>query len=66
MITDQNAHETKMWLLWFHLSSQKMPSIWKDVCSVWKGQLLQGGLQKWEEQQDVQHRPGKRPVPKGR
>ena len=55
MKTDQNTHETKIWLMWFKLSGQKIPGIWKDVCSVQKNEPPQGGLQKWEEQIDAQH-----------
>ena len=36
MRTDQNAPETELQVLWLSSSTQIMPSIWKDVCSMWK------------------------------
>ena len=46
MRTDQNACDMEMEVWWFHSSIHMMPSIWKDVCSMWKNQPLQRGLQK--------------------
>ena len=48
--TCKTAHKKKIHTLHSGPQTEIVPSIWKDMCKLWKDEPLQSGVQKFQKQ----------------